>query len=336
MFKYLGILVLSMGLAACQVFVPTPVESLSITFSPSVIPSELEAQFPYFEAALKAALLEEGYELNRLDLSVEASNQAVEDKVRAGLTDLAFVRVNNYLSLTDDAHVFLTIAQKGYVFDQLEDYQNQNADDTSQLVTYQRSLIMSTPSTYGRELRQKSINQSKLSWIDLNQARWCHILVTSYEGYLYPSLWLIEHYQRRIGEVFSRSLMTKGYEELMERAAKENCDIIVGPQRLRDDFASQWNSLRQSVRPNQSHDIYQDLFPLGMSQAYYHDLFVISKQATHLDERFIEALRRVFLKLHENQQALFKTLNIEGLVYVEDEHYLEMLPAYRYLRELTR
>jgi phosphonate transport system substrate-binding protein len=336
MIKYLGILVLSMGLSACQVFVPTPVESLSITFSPSVIPSDLEAQFPYFEAALKAALLEEGYDLKSLDLSVEASNQAVEDKVRAGLTDLAYVRVNNYLSLTEEAQSFLTLAQKGYVFNQLEDYQSQSTDDISQLVTHQRSLILSTPSRYGRELRQKLSDQGKLSWIDLNQARWCHILVTSYEGYLYPSLWLIENYQRRIGEVFSRSLMIKGYEELMERAAKENCDIIVGPQSLRDAYASQWNTLRQSVNPNQTHNIYQDLYPIGMSQAYYHDLFVISKQATHLDERFIEALRRTFLKLHENQHALFKTLNIEGLVYVEDEHYLEMLPAYQYLKEITR
>jgi len=329
-------LILSFLLQACQIFMPTPIESLSISFSPSVIPSDIEAQFPYFETALKAALLEEGYELKDLKLSVEETNQKVEERVRSGLTDIAYMRINNYLAVSEQAQSFLTISQRGYVFDELREYQNLTSSPDLELVTHQRSLIMATPSPYGLELKRIITTTGALSWIDLNQASWCHIITTSYEGYIYPSLWLIDTYQRRLGELFKRTLVTFGYQELIERSALEQCDVIVGPYSLRDDYASQWLTLRKAINPEQTQSIYQDLYPIGRTQAYYNDLFVISKHTTHIDEKMLEALRRAFIKLHTNQHALFKTLNIEGLSYVEDERYQEMVPAYTYLRELTR
>lgn len=330
------ILVLSFLLQACQVFMPTPIETLAITFSPTVIPSDIEAQFPYFEVAFKEALREEGYDLKTLKLSVEATNQLVEDRVRAGLTDIAYMRINNYLAVSEQAQSFLTVSQKGYVFDELSAYQNINERPELELTTHQRSLILATPSTYGLELKRILSTTGALSWIDLNQAKWCHVIVTSYEGYIYPSLWLIDHYQRRISELFKHELVVFGYRELIERSALEECDVIMGPYSIRDDYESQWITLRKSINPEQTQNIYQDLYPIGMTQAYYNDLFVASKLSTNVDEKVLEAVRKAFIQLHTNQHALFKTLNIEGFMYVENERYTEMLDAYEFLREITR
>jgi phosphonate transport system substrate-binding protein len=335
MFKALALSLL-LFLAACQTWAPTLVERVVISFSPSVIPSELEVHFPAFSAAFIAALREEGYELVQLELRVEETNQKVQDRIEAGLSDIAWMRINNYLASQDYASPLLSEAFMSYIYNDLSLYQDSNPPAHDQLVSTQRSLIYATPSPRGRGLSDKARTDQALSWIDLNAVRWCHVLVSSYEGYIYGSLWLQENYQRRLSELNNRRLVVRGYDELIERAADESCDVIIGPQSLRETYVNEWRSLRQARDPLHRVSIYEELFPIGMSAAYAGDLFVTSNQSAVLSFELSAAIGRVLMRLHREQHPLFEVFGFEGLVEADPDVYQSMHVAYRYLQQLIR
>ena len=329
------VLILILVLSGCQAFLPTPIPTLTISFSPSVIPSTLEAEFSSFTQAFSQALLEEGYALESLELRVEKTNQEAQDRVSTGLSDIAWLRVNNFLAAYDDVTPMLGQTWTSYVYDELSAYQSSEVPTLQPGIYQNRSLILTTPSTLGRDLRTRYESSGALSWIDLNAVRWCHVIVTSYEGYIFPSLWMMENYQRRLSELNTRQLVVQGFPELIERAALEECDVIVGPQSLRDEYADSWIRLRQEKAPGSNASIYDELFPIGMSEPYTRDVFVASKLSEQLDESILQVIKKVWIQMATNQHPFFVALKVEGLGEVNFETYDSMRQAYDYLVGIT-
>ena len=74
-------------------------------------------------------------------------------------------------------------------------------ENTEDMSTYYRCILLAGPSEKGQELLSKVNAGEELTWDDLNSATWAVLNPTSASGYIYPSLWLQEHYGKGISDL---------------------------------------------------------------------------------------------------------------------------------------
>lgn len=323
-------------LQACTAFAPTPIESLTVAISPSISIETFNQLDKNFEKELKAQLREEGYDVQELELIRATNNHQAGEMVISGLADIAFISKLTYFDQKEQGLMpLLTQLEPSYNLDPtaIDAWNDQTQLDASKtLQPTHRSALYLGSSTRAMELRNKLNTGEQLTWIDLNGAKWCHVLVTSLEGYIYPSLWLIENYDRRIVELFDHELVIRGYDELMMRVANQECDIIVGPEDIRDQYASKWSSEGY----DRSASIYSELELFALTDAIPHDVVVYLEGQTKYDEVFVQDLQKVLIELasSEVKNPLFEQMQIKGLIETSPEHFDNYAKAYDYLQEI--
>ena len=84
------------------------VESLKIAFSPYADADQITTATEPLEALLKAKLLEKGYDVQNIDMTVGTSYTAVGEALSAGSADIGFISGGNYVLFSDDCDVLLT------------------------------------------------------------------------------------------------------------------------------------------------------------------------------------------------------------------------------------
>lgn len=323
-------------LQACTAFVPKPIESLTIAISPNISVETFNQVNKDFETTLKAQLRDKGYDVQKLELIRATNNHQAGEMVISGLADIAFISKLTYFDLKEKGLMpLLTQLEPSYnldptVIDAWNDPVQLEASATLQ-ATHRAALYLGS-SKRAVELRNKFNSGEKFTWIDLNGANWCHVLVTSLEGYIYPSLWLIENYNRRIVELFKHELVIRGYDELMLRVANQDCDIVVGPEDIREQYASKWSS----EGFDRSASIYSELELFALTDAIPHDLVVYQEGQTKFDEVFVQDLQNVLITLAsaETKNPLFEQMQIKGLIETSPENFDDYTKAYKYLQEI--
>lgn len=73
------------------------VESLKIAFSPYADADQITTATEPLEALLKAKLLEKGYDVQNIDMTVGTSYTAVGEALSAGSADIGFISGGNYV-----------------------------------------------------------------------------------------------------------------------------------------------------------------------------------------------------------------------------------------------
>ncbi len=331
-FLFLSLLLLQ----ACTVFAPKPIESLTVAISPSISVESFNQLDQTFEKELKTQLREAGYDVQKLELIRATSNHQAGEMIISGLADIAFISKLTYFDLKDQGLMpLLTQLEPSYNLDPTElDAWNDpvQLDASKTLSSTHRSALYLGSSEYAMKLREKLNTGEQLTWIDLNGAKWCHVLVTSLEGYIYPSLWLIENYDRRIVELFQHERVIRGYDEMMMRVANQNCDIVVGPEDIRDQYASKWSSAGY----DRSASIYSELELFALTDAIPHDVVVYRDGQTKYDEVFVQDLQNVLVAMvsADIKNPLFEQMQIKGFVETSPEHFDVYAKAYDYLQEI--
>ena len=145
------------------------VDSLKIAFSPYADADLISESTEPLEELLKAKLLEKGYDVGEIDMTVL-------------LTALRYA-INKDSENPADWN-------DGTI--------EENTEDMS---TYYRCILLAGPSEKGQELLSKVNAGEELTWDDLNSATWAVLNPTSASGYIYPSLWLQEHYGKGISNL---------------------------------------------------------------------------------------------------------------------------------------
>lgn len=343
--KYLVLILTSLVLfQACSLFGGKKIENLAIVLAPVEVPEDLLNSSEAFKTALKASLLDKGYNLLNIDITVGSSNLSTQEALINQEADVAFLPILNYLDSRDDGIQLLastTHSRLNLGTDDLSIY-NQKTDlsTVTELMPYRRSLIYTGPSEYGKELYSKSSTGQEITWIDLNQAAWCHVVVTSLDGYVYPSLWLIDHYERRMGELFDHTLVVKGYFDMMAALADESCDVAVGPDTLRNTYENTWVSSEETGY-GRSLNIYDEVNVIGVTDKIYDDVFAMrvaqDTDTEFMDEAFIKALQESLIDLSQDETQtleLFKLLGFEGLTIADPLEYETGIPALEYIQRI--
>lgn len=334
--KLLSLLVLLLlVLQGCQGILPTKVESLNLVISPNISEETFLKVKNEFLSLLKTELLNNGYDVNKIEIQYTTSNNQATESIVTKMADIGFLtKLSYYENRENNLEVLLS---------QLEYSYNLSTDDLSawndkaQLVTNKVLLdhhyagIYVGSSTKGQELYNKFNQGESLTWIDLNSSKWCHIVVTSQEGYIYPSLWLIDNFSRRIAELFSHELVVKGYPELMSKLANQECDIVVGPDTLREEYEEEW-----SKSFNRSTSIYNEVKMIAITQPILHNPIVYSSLNEKLDEGLLSAIKKSLMNItnSENKNPLLEAMDVKGLVESNNEAYDSFKPAYDYLHRI--
>ena len=348
-------MVLVLSLAACG-GAQTPATEAPATDAPAVETPETEAARPHFEKLtlefvpskdadviiagtanlpelVKAEMANLGYDIDEVEITVGTNYDATGEAMSAGTIDIGWLPGGTYALYSDDTEVILTATRNGLSNDS-ENPADWNGEANKTLkdgpqVTYYRSLIYATPSAYGQELAAKVNAGEALTWEDLDKATWAVQKTSSSAGYIYPTLWLMENYDKKVSDLSNVMPLDSGYGTAFSYAAAEQVDIIVCYADGRNDYEASWmlpvteqdETGKQGM--GRSASIWEELNVIGVTDGIYNDTVAISKESQFYTPELKEALQNCFINIinTEEGKAIFDVYSHAGYAVAQDSDY---------------
>ncbi|KAI3472660.1 hypothetical protein Pfo_031225 [Paulownia fortunei] len=241
------------------------IKELKIYFVPSKQPDQIVTATKPLKGLLKAQLKKQGYNVKNVDIKVGTSYEAAGEALTSGTADVGFIPGGTYVMYEDGVQVLLTATRAGL-----------NKDFTSAAKWNDGKATEPTKkqaATYRQELAKKINAGKKLTWKDLNSAKWGLSSTTSSAGYIYPSLWLNKNYKKTVTDL-SNTVQVDSYGSGMARLASGQIDILPVYADARRDFADAWTKDYK-----QSKSIWAETNVIGVSQPIYNDTISVSKKS---------------------------------------------------------
>lgn len=314
---------------------PKSVDSLKIAFSPYSDADTITTATEPLENLLKEELLTKGYDVANIDMTVGTSYTAVGEALSAGSADIGFISGGNYVLFSDDCDVLLTALRYAINKDS-EDPKDWNdgtiEENTDQMSTYYRSIILAGPSEKGQELLAKVNNGEELTWDDLNSATWAVMGPTSASGYIYPSLWLQERYGKTIADL-DNAVQSDSYTTSLARLASGQADVMVSFGHIRTKNAADWQE-----KLGGTDEMVKQTGIIGVTEPIYNDMIAYSKNSELMqDEGFRKALGDSFIELANTDEGkeIFSVFSQIGYEWGNDANYDGERAAQELLKSLN-
>ena len=297
------------------------IPSLKIAFSPYADADQITTATEPLEQLLQAKLLEKGYDVKEIDMTVGTSYTAVGEALSAGSADLGFISGGNYVLFSDDCDVLLTALRYAINKDSENpaDWNDGTIEEnTEDMSTYYRCILLAGPSEKGQELLSKVNAGEELTWDDLNSATWAVLNPTSASGYIYPSLWLQEHYGKGISDL-DNVVECDSHTTSVARLAAGQVDVMVSYGHIRIKNAPIWESDFGGTAP-----MVEQTGVIGVTDGIYNDMIAYSKTSdTMADEAFRQAVGESFIELAQTEegQEIFGVFSQVGYDWGSDSDY---------------
>ena len=276
------------------------IEKLTIGFVPSKEPAEIVTATEPLKGMLKEELAKEGFNVGEVDITVGTSFEAVGEGLSAGTIDIGLIPGGTYVLYDDSAEPILTATRDALSVesDNAKDW-NDNKPTTGldEQVTFYRSLIIAGPSEKGQELAAKVNAGEALTWEDINSANWSMMSSTSPAGYIYPSLWLQENYEKSLTDLES-VVQADSYGSAMARLASGQLDIVVGYADLRRDNEEKWTS-----EFGRTASIWDETNVIGVTPGIYNDTVSVSTTSKNMTPELKTALQNAFINIGNTEEG---------------------------------
>ena len=308
-------------------------DKLTLQFVPSKDADVIITGTKNLPELLKAELLNQGYDVKDIEISVGTSYEATGEAMAAGTIDIGWLPGGTYALYSDEVDVILTATRAGLSNDSTDPTTwNGEANKTLKngpAVTFYRSLIYATPSAYGKELAAKVNAGEALTWEDLEKANWAVLKNSSSAGYIYPTLWLQDNYGKKLTDLPSVVTLS-GYGEAFAQAAAEAVDIIVCYADGRNDYEAAWtlptNTADETGKAGmgRSDSIWNELNVIGVTEGIYNDTVAISKESQYYTpEEFIAAMQNALINVINTPegQEIFSVYSHTGYAVATDSDY---------------
>lgn len=273
---------------------PKQVDKLSVYFVPSREPSEIVTATEPLKQMLKDAMLEEGYDIGEVEIMVGTTYEAVGEALVAGTADVGLIPGGTYVLYDDGCDVILTATRDGLSkdFDDPKDWNDGTPTEASdkQAVSY-RALFIAGPSEKGQALVAKVNAGEELTWDEINSANWSVMSSSSPAGYIYPALWLQDHYGKGITDLAS-AVQSDSYASAFARLASGQVDVLVTYADARRDYAERWNT-----EFGREASIWDETGLIGVTAPIYNDTVSVSKTSPKMDADMIAALQNAFINI---------------------------------------
>ena len=270
------------------------IETLKVAFVPSREPQEIITATEPLKQMLKDELANQGYEVSDVEITVGTTYEAVGEGLEAGTIDVGLIPGGTYVLYDDGAEVILTATRNGLSkdSDNAKDWNDGQPTEASdkQAVSYS-ALMIAGPSDKGQELLAKVNNGEELTWEDLNSANWSVMGTSSPAGYIYPALWLQDHYGKGISDLAS-AVQSDSYASAFARLASGQVDVLVTYADARRDYAERWNT-----EFSREASIWEETGVIGVTAPIYNDTISVSKNSEIMTDEFIAALQNAFINI---------------------------------------
>ena len=309
-------------------------DKLTLEFVPSKDADVIIAGTKNRPELVQAEMSKLGYDIDEVDITVGTSYDATGEAMSAGSIDLGWLPGGTYALYSDDVDVILTATRNGLSNDSTNPADwNGEANATQKngpQVTYYRSLIYATPSEYGKELAAKVNAGEKLTWEDLDKAKWAVQKTSSSAGYIYPSMWLMANYDgKKISDLSNVIPLDSGYGTAFSYAAAEQVDIIVCYADGRNDYEASWmlptdqqdETGKQGM--GRSESIWNELNVIGVTDGIYNDTVAVSKASPYYTPELVAALQDCFINIINTPegQEIFSVYSHTGYAKAVDSDY---------------
>ncbi len=309
-------------------------DKLTLEFVPSKDADVIITGTANLPDLLKAALLEQGYEVDEIDITVGTSYEATGEAMAAGTIDIGWLPGGTYALYSDEVDVILTATRNGLSNDSTDPTTwNGDANMTTAVdeqVTFYRSLIYATPSAYGKELAAKVNAGEALTWEDLDKANWAILKTSSSAGYIYPTMWLMDNYDGKKLSDLSNVVTLSGYGESFAQAAAEAVDIIVCYADGRRDYEAAWilptDQADESGKAGmgRTESIWSEMNVIGVTDGIYNDTVSITKANPAVyNPEFIAAMQNALINVIGTPEGLeiFSVYSHAGYAVATDADY---------------
>ena len=296
------------------------IETLRIAFVPSREPEEIITATEPLKQLLTDELAKLGYDVNEVDITVGTSYEAVGEALSAGTADVGLIPGGTYVLYDDGCDVLLTATRDGLSIDSdnPKDW-NDNAptEPTTEQVTSYRALIIAGPSEKGQELAAKVTAGEELTWEDVSSANWSVANSSSPAGYIYPSLWLQENYEKNITDL-PHAVQSDSYGSAFARLASGQVDILCTYADARRDYEDEW-----TTEYGMTNSIWDDTAVVGVTPAIYNDTISVSKTSPIMDDDFKQALGQAFINIGNTEEGkeVIAIYSHNGYQWAKSEDY---------------
>ncbi len=276
------------------------VEKLSIAFVPSREPEEIITATEPLKEMLTSELAALGYDVKTVDITVGTSYEAVGEALSAGTADVGLIPGGTYVLYDDGCDVLLTATRDGLSIDSdsAKDW-NDNAPTkpTTDQVTSYRALMIAGPSEKGKALAAKVNAGEELTWEDVSGVNWSVANSSSPAGYIYPSLWLQEKFEKNITDL-PHAVQSDSYGSAFARLASGQVDVLCTYADARRDYEEKWTG-----EYSMTGSIWDDTAVIGVTPAIYNDTISVSKSSPIMDDAFKAALSQAFINIGNTEEG---------------------------------
>ena len=296
------------------------IDTLRIAFVPSREPEEIITATEPLKQMLTDELATLGYDVGEVDIPVGTSYEAVGEALAAGTADVGLIPGGTYVLYDDGCDVLLTATRDGLSIDSdnAKDW-NDNAptEPTTEQVTSYRALMIAGPSEKGKELAAKVNAGEALTWEDVSSANWSVANSSSPAGYIYPSLWLQENFDKNITDL-PHAVQSDSYGSAFARLASGQVDILCTYADARRDYEDEW-----TTEYGMTNSIWDDTAVVGVTPAIYNDTISVSKTSPIMDDDFKQALGQAFINIGNTEEGkeVIAIYSHNGYQWAKSEDY---------------
>lgn len=296
---------------------PEPAENkmidvLRVAFVPSQDPQEILAAVEPLKGMLKTELAALGYDVGAVEIAVGESYDAVGEGLSAGTYDVGVgMPGGTYVRCDGGCDVILTATRAGLNkdYDDAKDWNNEMPTvPVDRQAVFYRALLIAGPSETGMALAGTVNAGQELTWEELDGAIWSVMDATSSAGYIYPALWLKEHYGRGIADL-SHTVRADSYADAFAMLASGEVDVLLTYADARRDFAERWNT-----ELGREESIWGETNVIGVTPGIYNDTITVSKVSETMSGGLAAALQDAFIGIAETEegQAAVSIYNHKG------------------------
>jgi len=288
-------------LAGCSSGDDKTIEELKVTFIPSRDPEEITTMTEPLEQMLIDELATQGYTVNDVTINVSSTYEAAGEALASGTTDVAFIPAGTYVLYEDSGAEVLLSATRGGLNKDSENPKDWNDGkatemDSSNQVSYYRSLLVAGPSDEGKALADKVNAGESLTWEEIDGVNWCVRDPSSSAGNIYPSIWMNDNYQKTVADL-STSVQTTSYTDTISRLATEQCDVGSIYADARIDYADQWNEFGAEG------SIWEGTNVIGVTDGIQNDTISVSANSSIMTDGLKEALSNAFISIGNSEEG---------------------------------
>ncbi|MBQ6592701.1 MAG: PhnD/SsuA/transferrin family substrate-binding protein [Solobacterium sp.] len=324
------------------------IETLRFQFVPSADPDALIAGTSGLGQMVIDRMAEKGYTIDNVEITVSGSYEEAGEALSEGTVDVAWIPGATYAACSDRTEVILTATRSGLSNDSTDPWTWNGYDNRTikngPPVAYYRSLILAAPTEYGRSLAETVNRKKTLSWDELSQARWGVLNPVSSAGYLYPTLWLINNYGKKLTDLDPDKVITlDSYQDAFRAAARGEVDIIFSYADGRDDYEEAWNlpadqqdsQGRYGMGRTDGDSIWNELNVIGVSDGIYNDAVAVTRNNPSIyNEEFIGALQQTLIEIIGTEEGakIFALYSHTGYTVSKDSDYDSARAALKVLK----